>query len=104
MKKNLFFIRLDIAEANFAASIYQTPGQPIVTKEAIPNDPKGFDLLFLWLKEHHIDKTNSHICMEATGVYSQANHAAKFIIKPAYLPNICFAAKVKGDSKEANSV
>ena len=72
MKKNLFFIGLDIAEADFAASIYKTPDQPIVTKEAIPNNPEGFDLLLLWLKDHHIDKTNSHICMEATGVYSQA--------------------------------
>ncbi len=72
IKNNLFFIGLDIAKADFAASIYQTPDQPIVTKEAIPNNPEGFDLLLLWLKEHHINKTNSHICMEATGVYSQA--------------------------------
>jgi len=72
MKKNLFFIGLDIAAVDFAASIYQTPDQPIVAKEAITNNPEGFDLLLLWLKEHHIDKTNSHICMEATGVYSQA--------------------------------
>ena len=27
MKKNLFFIGLDISEADFAASIYKTPGQ-----------------------------------------------------------------------------
>ena len=72
MTNNLFFIGLDIAAADFAASIYKTPSQSIVTKEAIPNDPKGFDLLLFWLKEHHIDKTNSHICMEDTGVYSQA--------------------------------
>ena len=71
MKKNLFFIGLDISKADFAASIYQTPDQPIVTKEEIPNNPEGFDQFLLWLKEHHIDKTNSHICMEATGVYSQ---------------------------------
>jgi len=72
MKKNLFFIGLDISKADFAASIYQTPGQSIVTKEAIPNDPKGFEILLLWLKDHHIDKKNCRICMEATGVYSQA--------------------------------
>ena len=72
MKKNLFFIGLDIAKADFAASIYKIPGEPIVTKEAIPNDRKGFSMLLLWLKEHRINKTNSHICMEATGVYSQA--------------------------------
>jgi len=72
MKKNLFFIGLDISEADFAASIYKTPGQSIVTKEAIPNDRKGFEMLLLWLSDHHIDKKNCRICMEATGVYSQA--------------------------------
>ncbi len=45
MKKNLFFIGLDISEADFAASIYQTPGQTIITKDSIPNDPKGFEML-----------------------------------------------------------
>ena len=58
MKKNLFFIGLDISKADFAASIYKTPGQSIVTKEAIPNDPKGFEMLLLWLYDHHIDKTS----------------------------------------------
>jgi len=72
MKKNLFFIGLDISKADFAASIYKTPGQPIVTKEAIPNNPEGFEMLLLWLYDHHMDKKNSRICMEATGVYSQA--------------------------------
>jgi len=72
MKKNLFFIGLDIAEADFAASIYQTPDKPIVTKEAIPNDRKGFEMLLLWLNDYHLDKKNCRICMEATGVYSQA--------------------------------
>jgi transposase len=72
MKKNLFFIGLDISKADFAASIYQTPGEPIVTKEAIPNDRKGFEMLLLWLNGYHIDKKNCRICMEATGVYSQA--------------------------------
>ncbi len=72
MKKNLFFIGLDIAKADFAASIYQTPDKAIITKEAIPNDRKGFEMLLLWLYDHHIDKKNCRICMEATGVYSQA--------------------------------
>ena len=72
MKKNLFFIGLDISEADFAASIYKTPGQSIITKEAIPNNRKGFEMLLLWLNDYHIDKKNCRICMEATGVYSQA--------------------------------
>jgi len=72
MKKNLFFIGLDISKADFAASIYKTPGQSIITKEAIPNDRKGFEMLLVWLNDYQIDKTNCRICMEATGVYSQA--------------------------------
>ena len=72
MKKNIFFIGIDISKADFAASIYKTPKEPIVTKEAIPNNPKGFEMLLLWLKDHLIDRKNCRICMEATGVYSQA--------------------------------
>jgi len=72
MTNNLFFIGLDIAAADLAASIYQSPDQLIRTKEAIPNNPEGFRLLLSWLTDHHVNKTNSRICMEATGVYSKA--------------------------------
>ena len=72
MKKNIFFIGLDISKADFAASIYKTPGESIITKEAISNDRKGFEILLLWLNDYHINMKNGHICMEATGVYSQA--------------------------------
>jgi transposase len=71
MAKNTFFIGLDIAAGDFTASIYQTPEKPIMTKESIKNSPEGFRMLVAWLKEHHIDQTNSLICMEATGVYSK---------------------------------
>jgi len=53
MKKNIFFIGIDISKADFAASIYKAPDQPIVTKEAIPNNPKGFEMLLLWLNRSH---------------------------------------------------
>jgi len=72
MAKNIFFIGLDIAAYDFAASIYQAPEKPIMTKESIKNSPEGFSMLVLWLKEYDIDKTNSLVCMEATGVYSEA--------------------------------
>ena len=72
MLKNTFFIGLDIACDDFAASIYQSPEKPVITKEAIKNNPEGFGMLISWLKEHNIDCTNSVICMEATGVYSEA--------------------------------
>lgn len=72
MTKNTFFIGLDIAATNFVASIYQSPGKPIITKETIENNLDGFNMLISWFKEHNINQVNSVVCMEATGVYSEA--------------------------------
>lgn len=72
MPKNTFFIGLDIAADDFVASIYQSPEQQVITKESLENNPDGFRMLTIWLKEHNISQANSVICMEATGVYSEA--------------------------------
>ncbi|MBU4311679.1 MAG: transposase, partial [Candidatus Omnitrophica bacterium] len=72
MQKNRFFIGLDIACDDFAASIYQSPEKQPITKEAIENNPDGFSTLVNWLGQHNINNSNSIICMEATGVYSEA--------------------------------
>ncbi len=72
MQKNRFFIGLDIACDNFVASIYETPEKNIITKESIENNPDGFTSLVNWLKQYGIDNSNCIICMEATGVYSEA--------------------------------
>jgi transposase len=72
MQKSDYFIGLDIACDDFVASIYQCPGKSVLTKEAIENNPDGFSALVLWLKEQGITSSNSVICMEATGVYSEA--------------------------------
>jgi len=72
MQKNMYYIGLDIACDDFAASIYQAPGVSLITKETIENNPDGFTVLINWLKEHKIDNSNSVICMEATGIYSEA--------------------------------
>jgi transposase len=72
MEKNGYFIGLDIACDDFVASIYESPGKTVLTKEAIENNPDGFSMLVSWLKEQGINSSNSVICMEATGVYSEA--------------------------------
>jgi len=72
MQKNRFFIGIDIACDDFVASIYQSPEKQVTTKEAIENNPDGFSVLVNWLKQHGIDNSNCIICMEATGVYSEA--------------------------------
>jgi transposase len=72
MEKNRFFIGLDIACDNFVASIYESPGKKIITKDCIENNPDGFSVLTKWLRDQGIDNSNCVICMEATGVYSEA--------------------------------
>ncbi|MFC1808211.1 IS110 family transposase [Candidatus Omnitrophota bacterium] len=72
MQKNMYYIGLDIACDDFVASIYECPEKKIITKETIKNNTDGFTVLINWLKEHKINNSNSIICMEATGVYSEA--------------------------------
>lgn len=93
MEKNRFFIGLDIACDDFAASIYEAPEKQVITKEAIGNNPDGFSMFVNWLKEHHIDRTNSVICMEATGVYSEA--CAHYLLANGFRVSVEPPLKVK---------
>ena len=54
MKKNFYFIDIDIAEAGFIASIYQILDQKIKTTKAISNHPEGF------MKFIHFPKEQSY--------------------------------------------
>jgi transposase len=86
-----YFIGLDIACDDFTASIYRAPEIQIITKESIKNDQDGFDMLHSWLKERGVTKSNSVICMEATGVYSQA--AAHYLTAKGF--NVCVEPPLK---------
>lgn len=73
MKKNVKnFIGIDIASETLAVSIYRSPDQQVLTKDAIANNEQGFEMLLAWFKEQRITCSGSVICMEATGVYGEA--------------------------------
>jgi len=93
MLKNTYYIGLDIACDDFAASIYQEPEKRIITKEAIENNPDGFATLISWLRQHNIDNSNSIICMEATGVYSEA--CAHYLVANGFKVSVEPPLKVK---------
>ncbi len=40
--------------------------------KVLANDSVGFKSLVVWLEERGIEPGNAHVCMEATGVYSEA--------------------------------
>jgi len=71
MSKITHFVGVDVSADSLAASIFKEPKEPAITKESIPNNTDGFDLLVKWLKEHNVSYPNSIVCMETTGVYSQ---------------------------------
>lgn len=93
MKKNFYFIGLDIAKDTLVASIYHQPDEPILTRENIPNNQKGYDQLLLWLAQQGIGKTNCQICLEATGVYSQG--IAYYLLSQGYKVSVEPPLKVK---------
>lgn len=67
-----FYIGIDIANNDFAASIFKSPDAAIQTLPEITNDFPGFEKLDSWLINNQVTTSNSVICLEATGVYGEA--------------------------------
>lgn len=93
MQKNRFFIGLDMACDDFVASIYESPEKQVITKETIENNPHGFSALLNWLSQRKINNSNSIICMEATGVYSEA--CAHYLVANGFRVSVEPPLKVK---------
>lgn len=93
MTKKPYFIGLDIAAADFAASIYQSPEQPATTKEGFANTFDGFITLISWLESQKVNPANCIICMEATGVYSEG--IAHFLVTQGFKVSVEPPLKVK---------
>ena len=93
MPKTTFYIGLDIACNDFVASIYQSPEKQVLVKESISNNPDGYNMLISWLKNNNINKSNSIICMEATGVYSEG--IAHYLVAKNFKVSVESPLKVK---------
>ncbi len=63
-----FYLGIDVAKAKLDCALRLPNGK--FRAKAIPNSPEGFALLVAWLTTHNA--TESHVCMEATGVYWEA--------------------------------
>lgn len=93
MAKKTYFIGLDIAAADFVASIYQSPEQPVTTKEGFANTFDGFIMFNSWLESQRVNPKNCVICMEATGVYSEG--IAHFLVTQGFKVSVEPPLKVK---------
>jgi transposase len=75
MNKPEKYIGIDIASKTFCAAIGQgtEEGWEIEVKAStFDNNYDSFSQFLNWLKEHGVEKQNSVLCMEATGVYGEA--------------------------------
>lgn len=93
MTKNIYFVGIDIAADNFVASIYQSPKQPVTTKEGFDNTIDGFNMLITWLETQKINPTNCVTCLEATGVYGEG--IAHFLVTQGFRVSVEPPLKVK---------
>jgi transposase len=74
MNKPHFFVGIDIAAATFTSAVgssrndrWQKEGRP----STFANEYDSFAKYLQWLQEHGVERDNSVICMEATGVYGE---------------------------------
>jgi transposase len=93
MTKNIYYVGIDIAAYNFVASIYQSPKQPVITKEGFENTFDGFNIFGSWITAQNINPENCVICMEATGVYSEG--IAHFLVTQGFKVSVEAPLKVK---------
>ena len=61
------FTGIDIASASFTVAIHLAGVKPVT----LPNSGDGFEQLLLWLKASGVNSSNTIVCMEATGVYTE---------------------------------
>ena len=66
------FVGIDVASESFHATLATGPQDVTRGPTGFTNDPEGFDHLVKWLAEHGAASGSTVVCMEATGVYSEA--------------------------------
>ena len=72
MKASEYFIGIDVASLSFTAAVGKTPWQLVIRPAEFANDFDSFPKFLHWLQQHNLQSDNAVLCMEATGVYSEA--------------------------------
>lgn len=72
MKAPEYFVGIDVASLSFTAAVGKTPWQLVIRPAEFANDFDSFPKFLHWLQQHNLQPDNTALCMEATGVYSEA--------------------------------
>lgn len=71
MTENKYCVGVDIASSTFTVAVGAMPWQVILKPQTFENTEDGYQTLVAWFAEHHLAVSETVVCMEATGVYSE---------------------------------
>lgn len=66
-----YSVGVDIAANTFTAAVGEIPWKLLIKPQVFDNTEDGYQALLDWFSQHHLSATNTVVCMEATGVYSE---------------------------------
>lgn len=67
---SLFWVGIDVSKRKLDVALLDGAGK--LKSKVVSNDAAGFKALSTWLRDRGADVAATHVCMEATGVYSEA--------------------------------
>ena len=91
MNDTEYFIGVDIGSERLAVSVLTRNSKTPVSSNCFDNNTDGFDKMLSWMNKRNVTSTNSIVCMESTGVYSQG--LAYFLVTHRY--RVCVEPPLK---------
>jgi len=95
-----YFVGIDVADESFAAACYRAADQPVFSADGFANELDGFEAFIEWMRHNNLIASETIICIEATGIYSEAlcyylyqNHYRLWLESP---DKVKHAFKLKG--------
>lgn len=71
MNTYIHFLGIDCAAESFCSALYRSGDGIVASLARLPMTPEGFTAFEHALIDHHCDRQQTIICIEATGVYSE---------------------------------
>ncbi|MEG8947238.1 IS110 family transposase [Rosettibacter firmus] len=98
MHKTKYFIGIDISADDFSASCISSPDNIVFSTQKFSNNIDGAEEFLSLLSKHNIKQSETIICMEATGVYSE--NITYFLASKGFTISIEAPQKVKNKTKD----
>ncbi len=94
-----YFIGFDISADDFSASCITSPDNLVFSTQKFSNSIDGANELLSLLSKHNIKQSESIVCMEATGVYSES--ISYFLASKGFAISIEAPHKIKNKTKDS---